>query len=166
VQEAAGVRGDPGVQFGECKGRFPRGIPPFPFYGAEYAAVKDWDGIGGEMVVVRKWQAAAGKPRGTETKAVNPGKAKLIVAMDRKFGENSEEIAQKLISTVLAGDWTGAKLLCALADGQIDCENVAVVSTLYSYAQTLKSEQQLTDAEAEAAAKTELDEGELAGLAS
>ena len=103
----------------------------------------------------RKWQAAAGKPRGTGAQAVNPGKAMLIKAMDRKFGENSEKIAQKLIDTVLGNDWTGAKLLYAMADGQIDCENVAVVSTLYSYAQTLGSEQQVaadgtteTDAEA------------------
>ena len=89
------------------------------------------------MVLSRKWQAAAGKPRGTGAQAVNPGKAMLIKAMDRKFGENSEKIAQKLIDTVLGNDWTGAKLLYAMADGQIDCENVAVVSTLYSYAQTL-----------------------------
>jgi len=107
------------------------------------------------MVLSRKWQAAAGKPRGTGAQAVNPGKAMLIKAMDRKFGENSEKIAQKLIDTVLGNDWTGAKLLYAMADGQIDCENVAVVSTLYSYAQTLGSEQQVaadgtteTDAEA------------------
>ena len=157
MQEAAGVRGDPGVQFGECKGRFPRGITPFPFYGAEYAAVKDWDGIGGEMVVARKWQAAAGKPRGTETKAVNPGKATLIKAMDRKFGENSEKIAQKLIDTVLGNDWTGAKLLYAMADGQINCEDPVVMSQLCSYAEGLESERQLTGDEV-VAEEAKLDE--------
>jgi hypothetical protein len=157
VQEAAGVRGDRGVQFGECKGRFPRGITPFPFYGAEYAAVKDWDGIGGEMVVARKWQAAAGKPRGTETKAVNPGKAKLIAAVDKKVGENSDKIAQKLIDVALASDWTGAKLLFALADGQINCEDPVVMSQLCSYAEGLKSERQLTGDEVVAEEK-KLDE--------
>jgi hypothetical protein len=116
------------------------------------------------MVLARKWQAAAGKPRGTgaQAQAINPGKAKLIAAMDKKVGENSDKIAQMLIDTVTNSDWTGAKLLFAMADGLIDCENAAVVSTLYSYAQTLESERQLTNAEAEAAAKREQDESELA----
>ncbi len=139
------------------------GINPFLFYG-ESEAVECWNGIGGEMVLARKCQAAAGKPRGTGTqaKSVNPGKAKLIAAVDKKVGENSEDIAQKLIDSVKKGDWTGARLLYAMADGLIDCENQEVVSQLFSYAQTLTSEQQLTDAEAEAAAKREQDESELA----
>jgi hypothetical protein len=126
--------------------------------------VEERDGIGGEMVLARKWQATAGRPRGTGAKSVNPGKAKLIVAMDKKVGENSETIAQKLIDTVIANDWTGAKLLFALADGLIDCENQEVVSQLCSYAESLKSEHQLTDEEAEAMAKTEQNEGKPAGL--
>jgi hydroxypyruvate isomerase len=118
------------------------------------------------MVFARKWQAAAGKPRGTgaQAQAINPGKAKLIAAVDKKVGENSETIAQKLIDSVKNGDWTGAKLLYAMADGLIDCENKEVVSQLISYAQTLETERQLTDTEAEAAAKREQDEGDPAGL--
>jgi hypothetical protein len=110
------------------------------------------------MVLARKWQAAAGRPRGTGAQAVNPGKAKLIVAMDKKVGENSDKIAQKLIDTVLSNDWTGAKLLFALADGLIDCENQEVVSQLCSYAEKLASERQLTGDEVDAAAKREQDE--------
>jgi hydroxypyruvate isomerase len=118
------------------------------------------------MVLAKKWQAAAGKPRGTgaQAQAINPGKAKLIAAVDKKVGENSETIAQKLIDSVKNGDWTGAKLLYAMADGLIDCENKEVVSQLISYAQTLETERQLTDTEAEAAAKREQDEGDPAGL--
>lgn len=123
-----------------------------------------WNGIGGEMVLARKWQAAAGKPRGTgaQAQAINPGKAKLIAAVDKKVGENSDKIAQKLIDTVINDDWTGAKLLFALADGLIDCENVAVVNQLCSYAESLASEQQLTGDEIEASTQTEQDESELA----
>ncbi|HEY1209593.1 MAG TPA: hypothetical protein VGE85_09500 [Terracidiphilus sp.] len=119
--------------------------------------MEGWDGIGGHMVWARKRLATIGKPHGTATKTVNPGKAKLIVEMDKKVGENSEKIAQKLIDTVLGNDWTGAKLLFALADGLINCEDPEVMSQLYSYAQTLESEQQVAaeTADAEEAKKGE-----------
>jgi hypothetical protein len=121
--------------------------------------VKDWDGIGGEMVVARKWQAAAGKPRGTETKAVNPGKSKLNAAADKKVGKNSARIVNALFNSVVKDkNTTSAKLLFDLADGRINCEDPVVMSQLCSYAEGLEAERQLTDAEAEAAAKTELDE--------
>jgi hypothetical protein len=106
------------------------------------------------MVLAKKWQATTSKPRGTGTqvKAVNPGKAQLIAVVDKKVGENSEKIAQKLIDTVLESDWTGAKLLFALADGLIDCENPAVMRQLCTYAEKLGAEQQVasdaTDEEA------------------
>jgi len=158
VQEAAGVRGDRGVQFGECKGRFPRGITPFPFYGAEYAAVKDWDGIGGEMVVARKWQAAAGKPRGTETKAVNPGKSQLNAEADNKLRDNKTKIVDALYdSGIKSGNLMSLKLLIDLADGRINCEDPVVMSQLCSYAEGLKSERQLTGDEVVAEEK-KLDE--------
>ena len=111
------------------------------------------------MVWARKRLAATGKPHGTATKTVNPGKAKLIVEMDKKVGENSEKIAQKLIDTVLGNDWTGAKLLFALADGLINCEDPEVMSQLYSYANSLAEEKQVP-AETADAEVTEKEKGE------
>jgi hypothetical protein len=118
------------------------------------------------MVLAKKWQAAAGRPRGTgaQVKTVNPGKAQLIAAADKKVGKNSTRIVNALFNgLVKKGNATSAKLLFDLADGLINCEDPVVMSQLCSYAEKLKSEQQLTDKEADAAAKTEQDEGEPAG---
>lgn len=123
-----------------------------------------WNGIGGEMVLARKWQAAAGKPRGTGTQAINPGKAKFIAELDKQIGEKCSQMATKLVTDFLAGKETSMKMLCALADELINCEDLVVMSQLCSYAQKLESEQQLSDAEAEAAAKKEQEESEFAGL--
>jgi hypothetical protein len=146
------------------QGWFSRGITPFPFCG-ESEAVEERDGIGGEMVLSKKWQAAASRPRGTETqaKADNPGKAKLIAAMDKHVGEQSDEIAKKLIEGFLAGNVTSIKLLFELADGHINCENVAVIRTLYSYAQKLETEQQLAADASDAMAESDLDKSEPEG---
>jgi len=126
--------------------------------------VEGWDGIGGEMVFATKRQAAFGKPRGTgvQPQAVNPGKAKLHAAADQTVGENSKEIAQTLLNSWRAkGDLTCAKMLFALADGRINCEDPVVMKQLCSYAATLASEPQLTEAEVAAIAEKEQDEGEL-----
>jgi hypothetical protein len=146
------------------QGWFPRGITPFSFCG-ECTAVEERDGIGGEMVLAKKWQATASGPRGTGTqeKAVNPGKAQLIAEADKKVGENRVRIVNALFYSLIKGNATSAKLLFDLADGLINCEDPVVMSQLCSYAEKLKSEQQLTDNEADAAAKTEQDEGEPAG---
>jgi hypothetical protein len=141
----------------------PQGITPFPFYGEGCEAVEGWDGIGGEMVFATKRQAAFGKLRGTgaQPQAVNPGKAKLHAAADKTVGENSEKIAQKLLkSWINKGDLTCAKMLFALADGRINCEDPVVMKQLCRYAATLASEPQVTDAEVEAFAEKEQDEGE------
>jgi hypothetical protein len=145
------------------QGWFPRGITPFPFCG-EFKAVEERDGIGGEMVLAKKWQAAAGKPRGTgmQAKANNQGKAQLIAAADKKVRKNSARIVNALYNGLIKkGNATSAKLLFDLADGLINCEDPVVMSQLCSYAATLASEQQLTDEEVDA--KTEQDEGEPAG---
>jgi hypothetical protein len=109
--------------------------------------VEDRDGIGGEMVLARKWMAAAGRSRGTETKTVNPGKAKLIAALDKKIGEKSGEMADKLVNDFLAGKETSMKMLNALADELINCEDPVVMSQLCGYAERLEKDRQLTDAE-------------------
>jgi hypothetical protein len=106
-------------------------------------------------MVWAKARQGAGKPRGTGTQAqaINPGKAKLIAAVDKEIGEQCSEMAVKLVKDFLAGKATSMKVLCALADELINCENLAVVSELCTYALTLKTEQQVsadtTDEEAE-----------------
>ncbi|MGD0295059.1 MAG: hypothetical protein ABSB30_14520 [Terracidiphilus sp.] len=107
------------------------------------------------MARVRK--AAIGRSRGTGTQAqaVNPGKAKLIAAVDKQVGEQSNEMAKKLIEGFLAGNVTSIKLLFELADGHIDCENMPELSRVCSYAESLASERQLKGDEAEAVAETE-----------
>jgi hypothetical protein len=121
------------------------------------------------MVFPRKWQAAAGKPRGTGTqaKAVNPGKAQLNAAADKTVGDNSDAIAKKLYeSWEKDGDLTCIKMLFALADGLINCEDPVVMKQICSFAEKLGLEPQLTDAEASAAEKAEQDESKFAELAS
>jgi hypothetical protein len=108
------------------------------------------------MVLVKKWQAAASKPRGTGTqvKAVNPGKAQLIAEADKKVGEERTNIVNALYNgLIIKGNATSAKLLFDLADGLINCEDPVVMSQLCSYAEALASEQQLTGEEVEATAE-------------
>jgi hypothetical protein len=129
--------------------------------------VEGWDGIGGEMVFATKRQAAFGKPRGTgvQPQAVNPGKAKLHAAADKTVGENSEKIAQKLLKSWMnKGDLTCAKMLFALADGRINCEDPVVMKRLCRYAAKLASEPQLTEDEVAAMAENEQDEGDAEDL--
>jgi hypothetical protein len=111
------------------------------------------------MVLAKKWQAAAGRPRGTGTqvKTVNPGKAQLIAEADKKVGEERTKIVDALIDSLIKGNTTSAKLLFDLADGLINCEDPVVMSQLCSYAATLASEQQLAANAADAMAETDLD---------
>jgi hypothetical protein len=106
------------------------------------------------MVFARTKQAAASRPRGTETKTVNPGKAKLNAVADKKVGKSSVRIVNALYNGLIKkGNLASAKLLFDLADGLINCEDPVVMSQLCSYAQTLESEQQVA-----ADATTETDE--------
>jgi hypothetical protein len=142
------------------QGVIPTGITPFPFCGEKYKTVECRDGIGGEMVLARKWQAAAGKPRGTGTqaKSVNKGKSKLNAEADKKVGDNSATIVNALYNSLINDkNLPSAKLLFDLADGLINCEDPEVMSQLCSYAESLAGEQQVTGDEADAAAKTERD---------
>jgi hypothetical protein len=135
-------RGTREDQFGECRGRFPRGITPYPFCG-DIETVEGWDGIGGEMVFGRKRQAAAGGSHGTETKTVNPGKSQLNAQADKKVGKSSVRIVNALYKSLINGNASSAKLLFDLADGLINCEDPVVMSQLYSYALKLESEHQV-----------------------
>jgi len=145
------------------QGVVPQGITPFPFYGEGCESVEGWDGIGGEMVFATKRQAAFGKPRGTgvQPQAVNPGKAMLNAEADKKVGDNRATIVDALFNSLIKkGNMVSAKLLFALADGRINCEDPVVMKKLCRYAARLASEPELTDVEVEALTENELDEDE------
>jgi hypothetical protein len=107
------------------------------------------------MVVARQKKAVQGKPRGTgaRKKMAGRGTAKMKAAADKTLSVNSEEIAQALLNKTLAGNTTSAKLLFALAEGQIDCDDEAISGALCSQAQELASEPEwdgeVTETEAE-----------------
>ena len=78
----------------------------------------------------------------------------MKAAADKALETNSEAIAKTLVKKTIAGNSTSARLLFALAEGQIDCEDEPVVQRLCSLAEELASEPQwdgeLDEAEAEA----------------
>ncbi len=117
------------------------------------------------MVVARKKQAAKGKPRGTgaQKKKVSRGTAKMKEAADKTVAVNSKKIAKALLDKTLAGNSTSARLLLSLAEGQIDCEDEAVVSRVRSMAEELASEPEWNGESDEAKAKTGLDQREPEG---
>ncbi len=85
---------------------------------------------------------------------MNPGKAKLIAELDKQIGEKSSEMAKKLVDDFLAGKVTSMKMLNAMADELINCEDLVVISQLCSYAESLAGEQQVAAETAEAAVET------------
>ena len=126
------------------QGWFPKGITPFPFYGEVCKAVEWWDGIGGQMVLGRQRQTVVKKPSGTglEKKKVSRGTAKMAAAADKALEDNSKTIVDSLTGSAKKGNATCTKLLLALADGQIDCEDEVVMERLCSYAEKLAAEPQ------------------------
>jgi len=112
------------------------------------------------MVWTRKRLAATGRPHGTGTQTVNPGKAKLIAEADKTVGDNRTKIVKALLDSLIeCKNMTSAKLLFDLADGLINCEDPVVMSQLVSYAERLTAEQQVA-AETADAAETVKKEGE------
>jgi hypothetical protein len=106
------------------------------------------------MVVAKQRQAAKGKPRGSGSqKKASGGTTELKTAADQTLKKYSAKIAESLYNKLIEGNVTCGKLLIALAEGQIDCEDEAVVSRLRSMAEKLASEPQwdgeLNDSEAE-----------------
>ncbi len=108
------------------------------------------------MVLARERQAASRKPSGTgaRKKAVGRGTAKMTAAAGKTLEENSEKIAKSLLESTLDGNVTSAKLLFALAEGQIDCEDEVVMRRLCSFAEGLASEPEWTGEDVEAAVET------------
>ena len=108
-----------------------------------------WGGIGGEIESQR--QMVRKKPSGTglEKKIVSRGTAKMKAAADKALEDNGDEITKGLTESAKKGNATSAKLLLALADGQIDCEDEAVVEQPCSYAKKLAREPKWNGPEAE-----------------
>lgn len=95
----------------------------------------------------RQRQAAVKKPQGARTrqKAVGRGRAEMNAAADQTLELNSKKIAKLLLQKTLDGNLTSAKLLFALAEGRIDCEDVVVVKQLISVAEKLAAEPQCSE---------------------
>jgi hypothetical protein len=76
------------------------------------------------MVLARERQAAGRRPHGTGARkqAVSRGTAKMKEAADLAMEALSDEIATSLLDRTVGGNATIAKVLFALAEGQIDCE--------------------------------------------
>jgi len=96
------------------------------------------------MTFARQGQAVAGRPHGRRAgkQVVGRGTAKMKAAADKTLEEHSGEIAEALLSSLRGGNASCAKLLFALAEGQIDCEDEAVVGHFFSLAEKLASEEQ------------------------
>jgi hypothetical protein len=94
------------------------------------------------MVLAKQRRAVVKKPRGTGApkKAGGRGRAKMNAAADKTLEKYSEKIAKSLLDSTLDGNASSAKLLFALADGQIDCEDEGVVQRLRSMAEELAAE--------------------------
>jgi hypothetical protein len=75
----------------------------------------------------------------------------MNAAADKALELNSVKIAQTLLMSTLGGNVTSAKLLFALADGQIDCEDEVVVQGFVSLAERLAAEPECSAEEIEAA---------------
>src|ERR1035441_4664938 len=101
----------------------------------------------------RQMQPVARKPhgRGAQKSVVNRGKASMNAAADKALELNSVKIAKTLLKSTLGGNVTSAKLLFALADGQIDCEDEVVVQGFVSLAERLAAEPECSTEEIEAA---------------
>jgi len=108
------------------------------------------------MELARERQAVVRKPRGSgaKKKASSRGTAKMNAAADRLLENNSEKIAKSLLKGIYKGNVTSAKLLFALAEGQIDCEDEGVMQRVCSLAEQLAAEPAWVDEANEAAAES------------
>jgi hypothetical protein len=103
--------------------------------------VEDGTGLVDGMVLARQRQAVAKKPHGSGTqKTGGRGTARLRAAADLYLEVFSEEIVQTLLDKTVGGNTTAARILFALAEGLIDCENQEVMQQLCSYADKLAAE--------------------------
>ncbi|MFY9853994.1 MAG: hypothetical protein WAK26_08980 [Terracidiphilus sp.] len=66
----------------------------------------------------------------------------MAMAADKALEDNSDTITKGLTEGAKKGNATCARLLIALAEGQIDCEDEVVMEQLCSYAEKLAAEKQ------------------------
>ncbi|MGO9228534.1 MAG: hypothetical protein ACLQKA_04890 [Bryobacteraceae bacterium] len=78
----------------------------------------------------------------------------MTAAAGKALETQGDNIAESLYQGLLDGDASLAKLLFALAEGQIDCEDEAVVGRFCSLAEKLAKEKQWTGTESEEEAET------------
>jgi hypothetical protein len=64
----------------------------------------------------------------------------MRAAAGKTLEDNSEQIAKSLLDSTLGGNASSARLLFALAEGQIDCEDEVVVRRLCRLADKLAAE--------------------------
>lgn len=104
-------------------------------------AAEGQDGIGGQMALAKEKRTAK-KPqgKGNQKKTASRGRAKLNEAADKTLEKHSTKIADSLYQSLLKGNATSAKLLIALADGQIDSEGEDAAKKLCSLAEELAAE--------------------------
>jgi hypothetical protein len=117
------------------------------------------------MELARLRQAVDRKPRGrgVQTKAVNRGTAMLNAAADRTLKDNSQKIVKSLLDGIISGNATSAKLLCALAEGQINFEDETVMKRLCSFAEKLALEPEWTGKKTEAEVESSIEQSESEG---
>ena len=75
-----------------------------------------------------------------QKKKVSGGTAKMAEAAEKALEDHFAKITEGLTESAKKGNATSAKLLLALAEGQIDCEDEVVVEQLWTYAQQLTAE--------------------------
>jgi hypothetical protein len=69
----------------------------------------------------------------------------MNAAADKALGLFSTEIAYILAHKTMNGSEASAKILFALADGQIDCEDEGIMESLLSLAEKLAAEAECSD---------------------
>jgi hypothetical protein len=97
------------------------------------------------MNVARQKQAVAGRAHGTVAgkNGVSRGTAMMKSVAEKTLEKHGEKITGTLYQGMV-GSATRAKLLFALAGGQLDCEDEVVLECICSLAEKLASEQAWT----------------------
>jgi hypothetical protein len=108
------------------------------------------------MVLAGKKQAVVIKPRGrgAQKQAGGRGTIKMNAAANKTLEEKCRMIADALADKAISGNVNCAKLLYALAEGQIDFEDEGSMNRLSSMAEELASEVEWKDETPETDAET------------
>lgn len=80
-------------------------------------------------------------------------------AAGKRVEKKSEYIAESRLKKIIGGDYGSTELLFALAEGQIDCEDEAVMRLLCRFAEKLAAEPEWQEPPEEAAEERGIGEG-------